>query len=125
VVYPYVWRDVLLEQGRIPWELKVRNGVVKWPLKRLLEAHMPSEFIYREKSGFVPPFARWIAEPGMNGRARDTLLARDAVVTRVVPSETIEVLLADALAGRRLRHSVLNLLWGLLFTEMWLREHAL
>lgn len=55
VVYPFLWREVLEEQGRIPWDAKVRNGVVKWPLKRLLEDYMPESFIYRPKSGFVPP----------------------------------------------------------------------
>ena len=124
VVYPYIWRDILVEQGKIPWDLKVRNGVVKWPLKRLLEEHMPESFIYRKKSGFVAPFARWISTPEFNARARDVLLNRDAIVTEVVPSETIDLLLSDALAGRKLRHSVLNFLWGVLFTEMWIREHA-
>ena len=124
VVYPYIWRDILVEQGKIPWDLKIRNGVVKWPLKRLLEEHMPESFIYRKKSGFVAPFARWLAHPAFNSRARDVLLARDATVTEIVPSETIDGLLSDALAGRKLRHSVLNFLWGVLFTEMWLREHG-
>jgi asparagine synthase (glutamine-hydrolysing) len=124
VVYPYIWRDILVEQGKIPWDLKVRNGVVKWPLKRLLEEHMPESFIYRKKSGFVAPFAKWIAAPDFNARARDVLLDRNATVTEIVPSETIDLLLSDALAGRKLRHSVLNFLWGVLFTEMWIREHA-
>ena len=124
VIYPYIWRDILVEQGRIPWDLKVRNGVVKWPLKRLLEEHMPESFIYRKKSGFVAPFARWIAHPDFNARARDVLLDGNATVTDIVPPETIDVLLSDALAGRNLRHSVLNFLWGVLFTEMWIREHG-
>jgi len=124
VVYPYIWRDVLVEQGRIPWDLKIRDGVVKWPLKRLLEEYMPESFIYREKSGFVPPFARWIAHPDFNGRAREVLLARNAHVTEVVPPEMIDRLLSDAVEGRKLRHSVLNFLWGALFTEMWLQAHG-
>jgi hypothetical protein len=72
----------------------------------------------------VAPFARWIATPEFNARARDVLLNRDSVVTEVVPRETIDLLLSDALSGKILRHSILNFLWGVLFTEMWLREHA-
>jgi asparagine synthase (glutamine-hydrolysing) len=124
VVYPYIWRDILVEQGRIPWDLKVRKGIVKWPLKRLLEEHMPETFIYRKKSGFVPPFATWIAQRDFNARAREVLLDRNAKVTEVVPSETIDDLLSDAVDGRMLRHSVLNFLWGALFTEMWIQEHG-
>jgi len=124
IVYPFIWREVLVEQGRIPWDAKVRDGIVKWPLKRLLEEFMPRSFIYRRKSGFVPPFATWLTHGDFNGRARDVLLDRNAVVTDVVPSGLLDRLLTDAASGRRLRHSVLNFLWGALFTEMWLREHG-
>jgi len=124
VVYPFLWREVLEEQGRIPWDAKVRNGVVKWPLKRLLEDYMPESFIYRPKSGFVPPFAAWLSDPKFNHAVREVLLDRNAVVAQVVPPSTFEELLSDAAAGRKLRHSVLNFLWGALFLEMWLAEHG-
>ena len=124
VVYPFIWRDVLIVQGRVPWSAKIRGGVVKWPLKRLLEQHMPESFIYRRMSGFVPPIARWLTTAGFNRRVRDVLLDRDAVVTRIVPPRVLDELLSDALQGRKLRHSILNFLWGALFTEMWVREHG-
>ena len=44
-IYPYIWRDILTLQGAIPWKAKINSGVVKWPLKRLLEEYMPPEFI--------------------------------------------------------------------------------
>ncbi len=124
VVYPYIWREVLAEQGRIPWNLKIKDGVVKWPLKRLLEEHMPASFIYRKKSGFVPPFATWLTDQAFNRRVREVLLDRNAAVTEIVPREVLEDLLSDALHGRKLRHPILNFLWGALFTEMWLARHA-
>jgi asparagine synthase (glutamine-hydrolysing) len=124
VIYPYIWREVLVEQGRIPWDKKVREGVVKWPLKRLLEEFMPEPFIYRPKSGFVPPFARWLTEEGFNGRVREVLLDREAVVARVASRRILEALLADAREGRELRHPILNFLWAALFTELWLAEHG-
>jgi asparagine synthase (glutamine-hydrolysing) len=124
VVYPYIWREILLEQGKIPWSAKIRAGVVKWPLKRLLEGYMPESFIYRKKSGFVPPFATWLTHEDFNGRVREVLLDRQTAVTKVVPRTVVESLLADARQGRKLRHSILNFLWGALFTEMWLSEHG-
>jgi len=124
VVYPFIWREVLVEQGRIPWNLKIRDGVVKWPLKRLLEEYMPGSFIYRKKSGFVPPFATWLTDEAFNHTVREILLDRSAFVAEVVPPAVLENLLSDALEGRKLRHLILNFLWGALFTEMWLRKHA-
>ena len=43
----------------------MHNGIVKWPLKRMLEEFMPKEFIYRKKSGFVPPFVQQAFDAGL------------------------------------------------------------
>ncbi|MBN1560529.1 asparagine synthase [candidate division KSB1 bacterium] len=124
VIYPFIWRDVLTLQGSIPWEVKTNNGIVKWPLKRLLEDFMPAEFIYRKKSGFVPPFVRWLTFKDFNSSVREILLQSNGAVTNIVPAKIITELLDDALAGRDLRHSILNFLWGALFTEMWIQRHT-
>lgn len=123
VVYPYIWRDILIHQGTIPWEAKIHNGIVKWPLKRLLEEYMPREFIYRPKSGFVPPFVQWLTSEKFNQTARDILLSSDGTMRRIVPPRIITELLDDALQGKLLRVPVLNFLWGALFTEMWIQKH--
>jgi asparagine synthase (glutamine-hydrolysing) len=123
IVYPYIWRDILIEQGSIPWRAKINGGVVKWPLKRLLQEHMPGDFVYRQKSGFVPPFAQWLKAKDFNRTVRDILIASETAIGRVVPRRTIDELLREALVGRNLRHMVLNFLWGALFTEMWIRKH--
>ena len=123
VIYPYIWRDILIKQGTIPWEAKIHNGIVKWPLKRLLEEFMPREFIYRSKSGFVPPFVQWLTSEEFNQTVRDILLASDGTIRRIVTPQIITELLDDALQGKSLRFSVLNFLWGALFTEMWIQKH--
>jgi asparagine synthetase B (glutamine-hydrolysing) len=122
IIYPYIWRDILLEQGNIPWQAKINKGVVKWPLKRLLEEYMPNNFIYRKKSGFVPPFKQWLISESFNHMVRDILLASDSNITRIVPSQIIKDLLSDALEGKNLRHAILNFLWGSIFTEMWIKK---
>jgi asparagine synthase (glutamine-hydrolysing) len=123
IVYPYIWRDILIEQGRIPWQVKVHQGIVKWPLKRLLEEYMPHDFIYRPKSGFVPPFAHWLSSKNFNEITRQILLSSDANVGRLISPKIMGKLLDDALLGKKLRHAVLNFLWGALFTEMWIRKY--
>jgi asparagine synthase (glutamine-hydrolysing) len=122
-VYPYIWRDILMVQGTIPWEAKIKNGVVKWPLKRLLEEFMPSDFIYRPKSGFVPPFVRWLSFRDFNETAREILLSSKGAVGHIIPSRIIDELLQDALQGRSQRHAILSFLWGALFTEMWIQKY--
>ncbi|MBN2319113.1 MAG: hypothetical protein JXR49_08545 [Acidobacteria bacterium] len=123
VVYPYIWRDVLTLQGAIPWAAKVNNGIVKWPLKRMLEEFMPNEFIYRGKSGFVPPFAQWLTCKDFNNAVRNIFTQTNAAVTNIVPVKIINELLDDALSGINLRFPVLNFLWAALFTEMWIQKY--
>jgi asparagine synthetase B (glutamine-hydrolysing) len=123
VIYPYIWRDILIQQGTIPWQAKIHKGVVKWPLKRLLEEFMPHDFIYRPKSGFVPPFVQWLTFKDFNQTVHDILLASDGTIKRIVAPQIIDELLDDALQGKRLRFPVLNFLWGALFTEMWIQKY--
>ena len=123
IIYPFIWRDILMEQGKIPWQAKINNGVVKWPLKRLLEEYMPYDFIYRPKSGFVPPFVQWLTSKNFNNFARDILLSSEATMGSVVNRRIFEELLEDALNGKKLRHAVLNFLWGALFTELWIKKY--
>lgn len=124
LAYPFLWRDLLLEQGRIPWEYKIRNGIVKWPLKKLLEDYMQSDFIYRKKSGFVPPLVHWLTDRSFNQKARDMVLRRNGYVSEIIPARLLEELFTDALNNHRLRTPLLNTLWGAIFTEAWIQEHG-
>jgi asparagine synthase (glutamine-hydrolysing) len=123
VVYPYIWRDVLEEQGKLAWSSKVHNGIVKWPLKKLLEEFMPGDFIYRKKSGFVPPFVRWLSDREFNANIRQVLLRNNGFVSEIIPARVLDELLTDAVNGRRLRFPVLNMLWGAIFAESWIQEY--
>jgi asparagine synthase (glutamine-hydrolysing) len=123
VIYPYIWRDILVEQGKIPWSVKVHQEIVKWPLKRLLEEYMPHDFIYRPKSGFVPPFAHWLSSKKFDETARQILLSPEANIARLISPRIVSELLDDALRGEKLRHAILNFLWGALFTEMWIKKY--
>ena len=123
IIYPYIWSDILKLQGQIPWQAKINRGIVKWPLKRLLEEYMPSDFIYRKKSGFVPPFAHWLKSKDFNDAVRELLVSSRGVFGRILPTRVFEELLDDALQGESLRHSILNFLWGAIFTEMWIGKY--
>jgi asparagine synthetase B (glutamine-hydrolysing) len=122
IVYPYIWQDILEMQGTIPWNAKINNQIVKWPLKKLLEDFMPESFIYRKKSGFIPPFAKWLTDKEFNHQVRDILLNSTGTIVTMVPRKILDELLSDAMDGRKLRHSILNFLWGAVFTERWIQK---
>ena len=58
---------------RIPRHSLIRDGLSKWPLRRVLYHHVPRELIERPKTGFGIPLGEWL-----RGTLRDwaeTLLA--------------------------------------------------
>jgi len=53
----------------MPLVLKIRGGVGKWPLRRILYKYVPRELIERPKQGFDIPLAVATWSPtGLGGR---------------------------------------------------------
>jgi len=44
----------------LPSSYKVRNGQTKWPLRQILEAHVPASLFDRPKMGFSVPIGDWL-----------------------------------------------------------------
>jgi asparagine synthetase B (glutamine-hydrolysing) len=123
VVYPYLWRDILVEQGNISWAIKIRNGIVKWPLKSLLENYMTKDFIYRKKSAFLPPLERWLMREDVYELLRETLVDRETIIGKVVCQKNLTRLVKQLPRLRNFSLSLCHFLWGTLFTELWLRRN--
>ena len=123
VVYPYLWKDILVEQGRLSWNCKVKDGIIKWPLKKLLEGYMPQEFIYRKKSGFRPPFMHWLLQKDVHNFVSDTLLNPEAFIANNIKTEKVQKLLRGLPLYKSASPAALHFLWGALFTELWLEEN--
>jgi asparagine synthase (glutamine-hydrolysing) len=123
VVYPYLWRDILVEQGNISWAIKIRNGIVKWPLKSLLEKYMTKDFIYRKKSAFLPPLEHWLMREDVYELLRETLVDRETIIGKVVCQKNLSRLVKQLPRLRNFSLSLFHFLWGTLFTELWLRRN--
>jgi asparagine synthase (glutamine-hydrolysing) len=63
---------------RLPWQMKVRNGVRKWILREVLYRHVPRHLVDGPKRGFAIPIGEWLRGP-LRGWA-DELLAPDRIV---------------------------------------------
>ena len=62
VYYPFMFASILEDQGRYAWEEKSEGGIVKAPLKRILEQYIDKSFIYRKKSGLQSQTRRWLLQ---------------------------------------------------------------
>ena len=54
-VFEFAWR--------VPYDMKVRNGIGKQPLRELLHRYVPRGLIDRPKRGFAVPLAAWLRGP--------------------------------------------------------------
>lgn len=122
VVYPYLWRDILVEQGNISWSVKIRNGIIKWPLKSLLENYMPKDFVYRKKSPFLPPLERWLMRRDIYELLKETLVNHEAIIGKVVRQKSLTRLVRQLPRLHNPSLSLCHFLWGTLFIELWLRR---
>lgn len=48
---------------RLPLAVKIRNGRLKWGLRRVLHEYVPSRLVERPKAGFAVPLASWLRGP--------------------------------------------------------------
>ena len=121
-LYPYLWKDILEEQGRISWSAKINNGTVKWPLKRLLEPYMPHYFIYRKKSGFTPDLESYMKNQKVYSLIKETFMNPN-IVDRFTNKNRFIKLVENLPIMERYSAPLRSLLWGLLFVQLWMNKH--
>jgi asparagine synthase (glutamine-hydrolysing) len=123
LVFPYTWKNILDEQCKLPLDVKVHNGIIKWPLKKLLEKYMPKDYIYRAKSGFAPPLCRWLKVDANYDYFYKTVM--NGVLIRNFDADKIDKIFKLIKANKNVSRYAMNLIWSLLFFEVWLVKHRL
>ncbi len=73
---PFLDRDLVDFALAAPASFKLRDGVLKEPVKRLAARFVPRQLVYRRKSGFGAPIQEWFAS--RLGRDMDQQLEADA-----------------------------------------------
>ena len=60
---PFLDHRVVELAWRLPLGIKIKNGVGKWPIRKILYKYVPKELIERPKAGFAVPVGQWLREP--------------------------------------------------------------
>ena len=123
LVFPYTWKNILDEQCKLPLNVKVHNGIIKWPLRKLLEKYMPHDFIYRPKSGFAPPLYQWLKIDKNYDYFYETIM--NGTTVKNFDIDKIDKIFKLIKANKMVSRYATNLIWSLLFFEVWLVTHRL
>jgi asparagine synthase (glutamine-hydrolysing) len=115
---PFLDHTVMEWVNAMPTSMKLRGGVQKYVLKKMLADLLPAEILQRSKKGFGIPMNHWF-RGDLDGFARDLLLGPDNRSRRFFRLERISALLEG---HRRNRRDLSTRLWALLWFEQWCRS---
>ncbi|HKF74347.1 MAG TPA: asparagine synthase (glutamine-hydrolyzing) [Stellaceae bacterium] len=100
---------------RLPDQLKIRNRLGKWLLRRWVGEHVPETAAFVRKQGFTVPVGEWIAR---RGSALGPLVADQACIAELCQPSAVARLFTHA-RERRLGFAA----WTLVFYALWHRHH--
>lgn len=101
---------------KIGGDKKISLSENKIIVKKLAERYLPGEIIYRQKSGFGVPLARWFRNRHGLGRYLDYLASSSFRQRGIWDASQVDRLIDEHMAGSK-DHS--ELLWELLNMELW------
>ena len=108
----------LVEFGaRLPSDLKIRRGTLKYALKKAMASHLPAEILDRPKQGFMFPIAFWFQQQ-LSGFLRAVFKQAWIVEQGVIRHEAVDRLIDEHHRGVSDHHVRL---WMLLNLELWSR----
>jgi asparagine synthase (glutamine-hydrolysing) len=103
---------------RLPVDQKIRDGVGKWILRRVLERHVPRSLFERPKHGFGIPIDAWLRGP-LREWAEDLLSQQRLEREGFLDPTPVRSALREHLQGKK-NHQYR--LWTVLMFESWLEQ---
>lgn len=122
VIYPFLEPSMICVSSSLAWSEKCAAGEEKALLKKLLAQRLPSDWVYRPKSGFTPPYRELFASAPLQTYLHDIVLSQQNRLLDFCRVPRIRQMVMLARRGRRLSPGVHDFLWALTFASGWLHQ---
>jgi asparagine synthase (glutamine-hydrolysing) len=103
----------------IPGTLKIRDGKLKYILRRVAARYVPQEILDRPKEGFVLPKNTWL-RTGMSGLLDSVLSPERLAQHELFNYQQVATLIADF---RRGDDALTFKIWTLMVFQLWYEQH--
>ena len=111
---------VLVEYvAQLPIQMKLKDGIAKYLLKKIAERHLPRENVYRKKQGFGVPLEYWFKHD-LREFIYDLLFDGRMEARGIVSSVEVGLLVKRYQQGTK---ELANTIWMLVILETWCRRY--
>ena len=115
---PFLDLELVELASKIPDRFKQKGTTGKWILKKAMEPYLPSDVIYRPKTGFGAPLRRWIKKD-LREMVGDYLSIESIKERGLFDGVKVQELIANNDSGKR-DHAYT--IFSLLCVEIWCRK---
>lgn len=119
-MFPFLDKDLILMSTTLEMEQKSVKGIQKVLLKEILANHIPHNYVYRPKSGFLPPFKEILKNKDVIELIHDYVLNPSNKCLAYVDKKLLIDLLEKGAKGEELSFDIHNFLWGFIFLSLWI-----
>lgn len=106
--------------GKLPSALKLKGRETKYIFKKINEARLPKDILYRKKQGFCVPLADWL-RGDLKGFARETLFSKESGINDFFSTPYIQGLWEKHQSGGQ---DYAAPIWGLMMFELWRKQYV-
>ncbi len=115
---PYLDTELVAFANSMPVGLKMKGNTTKYLLKKVAEKYLPSEVIYRPKTGFGAPVRQWIKND-MKAMIAERLSVTEIKKKGYFDAQAVQKMIAENQNGKI---DASYTIWSLLAIDSWITQ---